>query len=741
MAAEHFRTVRGIFMIVCDAANRLFTLHTRNTTYQMKVDEMGVLLHTYYGPRLGGGDLSRLIRRCDRGFSPNPSEAGRDRTYSLDTLPQEYSGCGVGDFRLPSIEIEHPDGSYIVDLRLTDWEEERGKYALDGLPAFFGGEECRTLRLYLEDTASDLVVKLSYGVFEDCDLITRSVEVCNYGKAPVRLRQCASLCLDFQRGDLDLITFDGRHAMERGLNRAPLRPGVQGVGSARGASSHQHNPFVVLCERDANEDYGLCYGAMLLYSGNFQAVAERSQFEDVRLVMGIDPRRFCWTLEPGEAFEAPEAALVCSANGFGPMSRRFHRAIREHLIRDPYEGKRRPVLINNWEATYFNFTADRLADIARDAAELGIELFVMDDGWFGKRDDDNSGLGDWQVNEDKLPGGLSALTERIKGLGMKFGLWVEPEMVNEDSKLYRAHPDWTLAVPGRAPARGRGQLVLDFSRSEVREHIYQALKQVLDSADVSYIKWDMNRSLTDVWSAALPADRQGEVYHRYTLGLYEFLERLRRDYPSILIEGCSGGGGRFDAGMLYYTPQIWCSDNTDAIDRLRIQYGTSFCYPPNTMGAHVSVSPNEQNGRAAPLETRGAVAMCGTFGYEMDLGRLGPEERETVRQQVARFKEYSPLVARGDYYRLASPFDETPYTAWEHVSPDRREALVTVVWQTVCASAPFRVLKLRGLDSELSYRVNGGEAWRGDVLMQAGYPLPNPWGDYQSIQLYLTADE
>ncbi|MCI8989208.1 MAG: alpha-galactosidase [Lawsonibacter sp.] len=726
-------------MIVINKEHRVFTLHTKNTTYQMKADRHNVLIHTYYGPRVGDCDLSYLVRYADRACAPNPHEAGTDRTYSLDTLPQEYSTCGVGDFRLPSIEVEYPDGSRVADLRLTGWKVERGKYELDGLPFFRGAEGAETLRITLKDPAADLAVELSYGVFEDCDLITRSVQVRNCGSAPVRLRQCASLCLDFQRSDLDLITFDGCHMMERAPSRAPLRSGVQGVGSVRGTSSHQHNPFVVLCDREANEDYGLCYGAMLLYSGNFQAQAEASQYDNVRLVMGINPYQFCWTLEPDATFTAPEAALVCSPSGLGQMSRQFHRAIREHLIQDPLRGARRPVLINNWEATYFSFDTEKLADIAKTAAPLGIELFVMDDGWFGKRDDDNSGLGDWVVNHSKLPGGLEALVPRLKELGMSFGIWIEPEMVSEDSDLYREHPDWALRIPGRVPARGRNQLVLDFSRPEVRRRVYGQIKAVLASADVSYVKWDMNRSLSDVWSAALPPQRQGEVFHRYVLGVYEMLDQLRRDFPHILIEGCAGGGGRFDAGMLYYTPQIWCSDNTDAIDRLRIQYGTSFGYPVSAMGAHVSVVPNEENGRITPMETRGVVAMSGTFGYEMDLSAVPQEEQAIIRRQTAFFKEHYDLIQQGDYYRLTDPFQNGPYTAWEQVSPDRREALVSLVFTSLRAAQPFRTLRLKGLDPQQTYQVNGGGSWPGDVLMAAGYPLPMLSGDYQSLQLYLRA--
>ena len=728
-------------MIVFNKENRVFTLHTRNTTYQMKADWHNILLHTYYGPRVSGGDLSYLIQYADRGFSPNPNEVGDKRDYSLDTLPQEYSSCGVGDFRIPSIEFEPEDGSRLADLRYAGHELYRGKYKLEGLPAFWGGQEWETLVICMKDAAAKMSVELYYGVLEEKDLITRAVRVVNQGIGAVRLQRCASLCLDFQGDDFDLITFDGCHTMERCPNRAPLRPGIQSVNSLRGTSSHHHNPFVILCNHGAGEDYGLCYGAMLVYSGNFQAAAERTQLENNRLTLGIHPFHFCWTLAPGEAFVTPEAAMVCSTRGFGEMSRQFHRAIREHLLRDPLAGRRHPVLINNWEATEFDFTADKLVEIAGAAAKLGIELFVMDDGWFGKRDDDYSSLGDWQVDQRKLPGGLTALVPRIRELGMQFGIWVEPEMVSQDSDLYRQHPDWALGAPGRSQTLGRSQLVLDFSRREVREHVYGELKKVLDSADIRYVKWDMNRSLTDVWSAALPPERQGEVYHRYVLGLYDMLEQLHRDYPNILIEGCSGGGGRFDAGMLYYTPQIWCSDNTDAIDRLRIQYGTSFCYPVSTMGAHVSAVPNAQTGRTTPMETRGVVAMSGTFGYEMDLNKCTAAETDTAARQVAEYKKLWRLIGEGDYYRLTDPWRDGPFTAWEQVSPDRREALVSVVTHAARATPPFLALRLAGLDPDLRYRVEGREgSWPGDLLMNGGWPMPMPVGDYQAFQLHLYAE-
>ena len=728
-------------MIIQDKTERLFTLQTRNTTYQFKADRNGVLLHTYYGPRIQGGDLSRLIRFADRGFSPNPNEVGDNRAYSLDTLPQEYSGSGAGDFRLSSLELELPDGSCVADLRYVDARQQSGKYTLEGLPAFFGSDsDADTLVVTLEDTAAQVRVELFYGVFEAYDLITRAVRIVNCGDTPVQLRRAASLCLDFPSANLDFITFDGGHVKERKPNRTHLRPGVQSVGSVRGISSHQHNPFVMLCQPGADEEHGICYGAALLYSGNFEAAVERCQFEDARLTMGIHPFHFCWKLEPGQAFTAPEAALVCSPAGFGQMSRQFHRAIRAYLLRDVWANRRKPVLVNSWEAFYFDYDHNRLLQLAKESAELGTELFVLDDGWFGHRDSDTSSLGDWWPNEEKLPDGLGALSKEINELGMEFGLWIEPEMVSENSRLYEEHPDWVLNPTGRPCTRGRCQLVLDYTREEVRDYIFHALQKVMDSANIAYLKWDMNRALTQVWSAALPSDRQGEVYHRYVLGVYDLLERVRQANPNTLIEGCSGGGGRFDMGMLYYTPQIWCSDNTDAIDRLTIQYGTSFAYPPSTMGAHVSAVPNEQTGRSTPLETRGTVALSGTFGYEMVLGSLSDEEKALVVQQIAAYKESYDLIQTGDYYRLTAPSPDGAPTAWLHVSPDRRSALLCVVAGQTHAGPPFRLLKLQGLDPALQYRLTGDDTpWPGDVLMQAGYPLPM-LNEYQSLRLWLKAE-
>ena len=724
--------------IVFDKENRLFTLCTKNSMYQVKADDKGILLHTYYGRKTDICDYSYLIQRRDHGFSGNPDEAAGDRTYSTDTLPQEYSSFGSGDYRESALDIRYDNGTRTLGLRYEGYEIIKGKYSIPGLPAMYADEnEAETLVITLRDDVQDVRVKLYYGVVEDLDVITRSVSVENHGKAPVQLERVMSLCLDQPYGDWDWMTFYGKHEMERQLSRTPIHHGVQSVGSLRGASSHQYNPFVMLADKNATETSGECYGFSLLYSGNFLAAAEKDQFDQTRLIMGIHPGNFEFLLREGEIFHAPEVMMVYSAEGFEKMSNCYHKAVREHVCRGRFKLERRPVLINNWEGTYFDFTGEKLLEMAKEAASCGVELFVMDDGWFGKRDDDNSGLGDWQVNEKKLGCTLSELAERIHGLGMKFGIWYEPECVSEDSDLYRAHPDWAFTVPGRRPNRGRNQLVLDFSREDVRNHIFDEMTKVLDKANVDYLKWDFNRSISDIYCAALPADRQGEVPHRYVLGLYEFLDRLGKRYPDMLIEGCSGGGGRFDAGMLHYTSQIWCSDDTDTIERLKIQYGTSFAYPVSAVGSHVSACPNHQTGRFVPFETRAAVAMAGTFGYELDPAKLSEEEKTQIRGQIEEFKKYYYVIHFGDYYRLTNAMEEGPYAAWEFVSEDGNEALVSVVASRVRANDPGVRIRLRGLKENQMYLVNGVE-YPGGALMHGGILLEEAKKEYQSWNYHIT---
>lgn len=720
--------------IVCK--NHEFTLQTKSSTYQMK-EEGGFLFHNYYGPVIGDVDMSYLVCPMDRGFSGQPQEIV-DRRFSLDTRLLEYSAYGTGDYRDYCLHAVYEDGSHVTDLRFVSYEVKEGKYALEGLPAMYQGEEkAETLEITLRDEYKNLEVVLYYGVFEDLDVITRACKIVNQSEEQVRLLRAYSMGLDFDNKDMDMLHFYGRHAMERKMERSPLQHGFQGVESRRGYSSHQQNPFVILCKQDANEEYGWCYGASFAYSGNFSIQAEVSQMDLTRLTVGIQDTQFEFHLEPGESFTAPEVILSFSENGLGQLSRNYHKAIRHNLCRGKYKTERRPVLINNWEATYFDFTPEKLVAIAKDAKELGIEMLVMDDGWFGKRDSDYSGLGDWFVNEKKLKGGLKNLVEEVNKAGMKFGIWFEPEMISEDSDLYRAHPDWALTVPGRSFTRARHQLVLDFSREDVRTYIFDRMCEILESANIEYVKWDANRHLTDVWSAKLPADRQGEVFHRYILGLYDFLEKLTQRFPNLLIEGCSGGGGRFDAGMMYYHPQIWCSDDTDAIERLDIQYGTSFGYPISTVGSHVSVCPNHQTGRSVSMKTRGIVAMAGTFGYELDITRLSQEEKDMVKIQVEEFKKYYSLIQQGDYYRLTDDGRKSPYVAWEFAAEDGTEALLNVVTLRVRAYAMPYTVRINGLKPEAVYEVEGtGEKYSGAALMNGGYLLPVIWDDYQSVQVH-----
>ena len=723
--------------ILFDDTSRTLTLTTKNTAYQMQIAPTGHLLHLYYG-RKAEGCFDYLIRRRDCGFSPNPYELRGDRTWSLDTLGQEYSGSNCGDYRLASLLPVTADGAWGADLRYVGHEILPKKYTLDGLPAAFARDgEAETLLVRLADAASGVEVQLLYGVYAERDVITRAARITNTGDKPLRLEKAASLCLDLPYCDWDLLHFHGRHCMERQPERAPLMTGIQAVGSKRGMSSHHHNPFVILCDRAATEDFGECYGVMPVYSGNHKTEIELDQMGSARVVSGIHDEQFSWTLAPGERFDAPEALLAFSHEGLARLSQTYHRFIRDCLCRSKYANAPRPVLLNSWEAAYFDFDADKLLSIARGAKELGVELFVLDDGWFGKRDDDHSGLGDWFANEQKLPGGLRPLIERVNAMGLKFGIWIEPEMVSEDSDLYRAHPGWVLTVPGRRPTMGRDQLVLDMGRREVVDYLYQTLAALLRENHIEYVKWDMNRGLSDVYSAALPPERQGEAYHRYVLGVYDLLDRLTAAFPDVLFEGCAGGGGRFDAGMLAYVPQIWCSDNTDAVERLAIQYGTSFGYPAASMGAHVSASPNHQTGRGTPLETRATVAMSGTFGYELDPGKLTEEEKQTIRAQIARFRTYEPLIRTGDAYRLTDPRGAKRIAAWQFVSPDRGETLLNVVVTHPEANPKPLHLRLRGLDPEASYALDGQEGvYSGAALMYGGWTLDALFGDYPAAQLH-----
>ena len=726
-----------------DHETGLITLHTLHTSYQMWADGQGVVHHLYYGPAIGGSDLRGLEFYSDCGFSPQPAGMDRQRDYSLDTLCQEYTGSGVGDYRIGCLRLAGPDGGRAADLRFVSAEAVPGKYALPGLPAACAEDgACETLRLKLRDAVHGLTVTLLYGVFAQADVITRAALLENEGSGPIRLDKAASACLDLPFGKWELIHFHGRHCMERQPERVPLSHNIQTLRSARGASSHQHNPFAILAAPHTTEEAGECLGAMLVWSGNFKIECEVSQMQSTRLVAGVSDDDFSWTLEPGGQFAAPEVLFCYSDQGLSELSARYHRFLQRHIIRSPWRDKPRPILINNWEATYMDFDAQRIWDIARQARDLGVEMLVLDDGWFGERSDDSSGLGDWQFNEKKLGCTFDQLIGRVREMGLLFGLWIEPEMVCANTALYAAHPDWALSIPGRAPATGRSQLVLDLGRPEVVDYLYDIFHRLLAEHDIAYIKWDMNRNLTDVYSRALPPERQGEAAYRYMLGLYSLLDRLTRDFPQVLFEGCAGGGGRFDAGMLCYCPQIWCSDDTDAIHRIKIQYGTSFGYPPCAMGSHISASPNHQTGRSTLLSTRAVVAMAGTFGYELDLQKLTADEKEMVKAQIVRYKQLQPLLLEGRCERLTDAVTDTCFTAWQFTAPDRSRAAVSVVVIDPQAN-PWPIhIRLRGLDPQALYHESLTErVYTGAALCHAGLTLPIMQGDYPAVQIMIERTE
>lgn len=711
---------------------QIFSIDTKNTTYQMKVDSYGFLLHLYYGAKVNGA-MDYLLTYADRGFSGNPAEAGADRTYSLDVLPQEYPTWGTGDYRNAALLIQNADHSESCKLQYAGHMIKKGKYNLSGLPAVYAEEnEAETLEIYMEDCVSNLKVTLLYGVVEQLDIITRSVIIENHGSENIIIEKAGSACLELLPGQYDLLSFCGRHTMERTVQRKRIGYGSSVFESRRGTSSHQYNPAFILADVNATEDCGNCYGIAFVYSGGFRFETEKDPYDQVRTVMSIQPEQFAYPLNPGERFVVPETIFSFSQNGFGALSHNYHNCINHHVIRRSFQKKMRPVLINSWEAAYFDFTGETMLELAKNAADVGIDLVVMDDGWFGKRDDDNSGLGDWEVNEEKLGCSLGTLIEKINELGVDFGIWIEPEMISEDSTLYRNHPDWVLQIPGRSPVRSRNQLVLDFSRKDVRDYIFASICKVLDQGNITYVKWDMNRSISDVYSHV---NVRGTVLHDYVVGVYDFLEQMIQRYPELLIEGCSGGGGRFDIGMLYYTPQIWCSDNTDAIDRTKIQYGTSFFYPASAVGSHVSAVPNHQTGRITSLKTRAVVAMAGTFGYELNLQMLSAEEKEEIKEQVAVFKKQNELIQQGTYYRLTNPMEDA-MAAWLFVSENKKHALFNVVVLDKQANAGVTFIKLKGLLEGSTYisSVDNRE-YAADGLMEAGFPIPSTLGEYEAYQV------
>ena len=724
--------------VIFDKNSKSFKLDTPGTSYVLEIIDGDYLVHRYYGARIPDTDLTYMHFKTNiSSFFPNSPETN----IPLGTQLLEYPTHGIGDFRASAVMIRGADGTATTDIRYVSHRIYKGKPVLEGLPSTYADEnEAETLEIDAIDNHTGALVTLVYTAFAKHDAITKSVRVKNTSDKPFSLERIFSGCLDMPSSEYDLIHLWGHWAKERTPERTRLHHGKQSIESIRVSSGHQHNPFIALVSPNADEDMGDAYGFNLVYSSSFLIEAEVDSFGATRVLAGINPTDFSWCVNPGETFTAPELVMVYSDKGIGEMSRTFHRLYTNNLCRRQWKGIKRPILVNNWEGTYFDFDDEKLISIAKDAAELGIEMLVLDDGWFGtNRNNDDCDLGDWFVNEKKIRCGIKELARRIRELGLKFGLWFEPEMISPISKLYDAHPDWCLHVDGRKCSPARRQYVLDYSRADVRDYIIDCMSKIIDEAELDYIKWDFNRNMTELGSALLTPAQQKELSHRYVLGVYEVMQRLLDKYPTLLIEGCSGGGGRFDAGMLYYAPQIWTSDDTDAIERIDIQYGTSFVYPASAMSAHLSASPNHQTRRATSFKTRGIVAMGGNFGYELDLNQLTDDEKEAVKKQISDYNKYQKLVQGGDLYRLISPFKNRLHSAWEYVSPDKSEALLTFVVMRREIYSRYYLVKLRGLDPEKLYRSSDdGRVYSGALLMNAGVNLCKDYTDGDSLIIHFT---
>ena len=718
--------------IVYDASSKTFNLSTSKTSYVLKVLDSNHVAHVYWGKKIKAKNLDYVLRSKNWGSFLTNTDNIDD--FMLEMTPQEYPGYGSTDLRTPAVELQFSDGTSATDFRYESHNIYVGKNKLNNLPATYVEDEneAMTLELTLVDSLKNVKLILSYSVFEEFDAITRSVKIINESNEDVNINRVLSANVDFRDSYYELLQLSGAWARERHIIRKEIRSGSQSIESRRGSSSHAQNPFMALVRKDTTEQHGEVYGFSLIYSGNFLANVEVDMYENARAQIGINPFDFTWLLKSKEEFTAPEAVLVYSNEGLTGMSHIYNCLYGKRLCKGKYRDEVRPILINNWEATYFDFNETKIKEIAREATNLGMELFVLDDGWFGKRDDDNSSLGDWFVNEEKLKGGLNKLATEINEMGLQFGLWFEPEMVSPISELYKEHPDWCIHIPGRNRSEARRQLILDYSREDVCNYIIEKISEVLSSAPISYVKWDMNRNMSEIGSAKLPANRQREVAHRYILGLYKVLEEITTRFPDVLFESCSGGGGRFDPGMLYYMPQTWTSDNTDAIERLKIQFGTSMVYPNASIGCHVSAVPNHQVDRITPIETRGVVAMSGNFGYELDITKLPESEKEIIKEQVKLYKEIRETIQFGKCYRLSSPFENNDI-AWMFISKDCEEIIVSFVRTLAKPNSKFISLKLVGLDESSKYEILGENIIvGGDELMNIGLNVPELKGDYQA---------
>lgn len=711
-------------MINYDEKSRIFHLTTPNTSYVFRLNGDYIPEHLYYGKKLNSLDgMNPYNYGTFISGAPVDSEYVDAGSFvSTDIVLQEYGFYGSCDLRSPSFHATYKDGSRITKMKYLSHRIYDGKPKLCGLPATYveDDKEAQTLEITMRDDLTGLVMLQRYTAFANIDAITRNTEVINDGESPVKIDKIMSCCIDFEDNDFDFIHLHGTWGRESYVEKCPLMHGGIKIESRRGASAHTHRPFFALARKNATEEQGEVYGFNLVYSGNFEAGAEVERYNSTRAFIGINSFDFAWLLNPGETFTAPETVMVYSSNGIGEMSRTYHRLYRTRLARGKWRDKERPVLINNWEATYFDFDEQKIADIAKRAKKTGIEMLVLDDGWFGKRDNEKSSLGDWFADPKKLPNGVKGVADKVHAEGMMFGLWFEPEMISPDSDLYRAHPDWCLHVNGRGKSCGRCQLVLDMSRADVREYIIKSMSDIISDASIDYIKWDMNRNMSEIGSDELPSERQSETAHRYMLGVYEVLETLKERFPDLLMEGCAAGGGRFEAGMMYYFNQYWTSDNSDAGERMYIQHGTSYVMPAAFMGAHVSAVPNHQVGRVTSLETRGYVAMGGQLGYELDITKCTDEELEVISDQIKQYKDIRDVVHHGEMYRLKSPFDSN-HAVWEYISEDKSKVVVLYFKIKAIVGFERNSLKLKGLSDDAKYSLRGtGDIFKGEVLNNYG---------------------
>ncbi|MCC5895632.1 MAG: alpha-galactosidase [Alkalibacterium sp.] len=707
-----------------------FHLFNDLVSYQLSIKDDKYVSHVYWGKAIGGNNAHIDFPLYDRAFSASPHGA-KLQNFSMNTLLQEYPGHNNGDYRESALEVTYPDKTFSTQLEYQSHSIINGKPELEGLPHTYINEksEAKTLKLVLKDTLDYCTIDLYYTIYADYPVVTRSVRVTNNGELPIELNKLLSMSVDFDHSSFDCVQLPGAWGRERDLVRHPIHRGVHKIDSKRGTTSHTYQPFLGLVDPDTTEHTGDVYGFHFVYSGEFLANCEVNEYNQTRVQMGISPEHFKWELNPAETFSSPEVVMSYTDNGLNQFSQDLHSFYQTHLIRGKYQFEERPVLLNNWEGTYFDFTEEKLLDMADKAVDLGVELFVLDDGWFGKRDDDKTSLGDWVVYDKKLPNGLKSLAEKIKAKGLRFGLWFEPEMISEDSDLFRTHPEWVLKANDRSASLGRNQFILDYTQKEVRDYIKERMRAVLNEVPIDYIKWDFNRNMTEIGSQH-PSVNDGEVTHRYMLGLYDLLEELTTAYPDILWESCSGGGGRYDPGMLYYMPQTWTSDNTDAVARLEIQTGTSLVLPISSMGSHVSAVPNHQVNRMTSLDMRGDVAMAGNLGYELDPTLLSDSEREKVQEQIVFYKENRKLIQYGSFFRLKSPFDQSSETAWLFVNKDKSEALVFNYLILDKTNMVNTRVKLKGLAPEKRYKLNGQDTlYYGSELMNKGLYIEPPLSD------------